>query len=110
MNLGGPASGFDGVADVIARSIEAVPPPRADWQRALDRSEQARGARQTVRSIARRFFADRQRAFLAHRSKFQGIGASRLVEKIHRAADLQRVSVEVQQLSDDLLIVRGPGS
>lgn len=106
MNLGAEPTGFAGVHDVLRRTVERAARPKPDWERSLERHERARTTKQAARGIARRFFSERQRAFAAHRSKFQGIEASRFVEKVQRAASLQGVRVSVRVLSDDLAIVR----
>ena len=107
LNVGAEPTAFAGVHDVVRRAVERAAPPRATWERSLEHHERARVAKQAARSMARRLFPERQRAFSAHRSKFQGIGASHFVEKVHRAAGLQGIRVSVQVLSDDLAIVRG---
>ena len=107
LNVGAEPSAFASVHGVVRRAVDRSAGPRPTWVRSLEHHERARVAKQAARSVARRMFPERQRAFAAHRSKFQGIGASHFVEKVHRAAALQRLQVSVQVLSDDLAIVRG---
>jgi surface carbohydrate biosynthesis protein len=109
MNLGTAPSAFAGVREVVAGVSVRAASPRPNWERALAIRERARVAKQNARGVARRLFSERQRAYEAHRSKFQGVSPARMVQKVERAARLQNTRVDVTVLSDDLIIVRGSG-